>query len=107
MKICIISTMYGVPWGGNEDLWVDTARLALWDGFRVSICLPFRPRPNHGKSEALEAAGAETFDYAIGRRHICARKVARMLSTLHDDLGRQLGERLSPLRAFALDLMFF
>jgi glycosyltransferase involved in cell wall biosynthesis len=100
MRLGIISTMGGAPWGGSEELWADTARLALRAGFRVSICLPFRPRPSHRKWEALEAAGAETFSYAIGRRYIRARKVARMVSTLHHDLGRQLGERLSPLRAF-------
>lgn len=92
--------MYGAPWGGSEELWADTARLALAAGFRVSICLPFRPRPSHRKWEALEAAGAETFSYAIGRGYIRARQVARMVSALHQDLGRRLGERLSPLHAF-------
>jgi L-malate glycosyltransferase len=100
MRIGIISTMGGVPWGGSEELWADTARLALRAGFRVSVCLPFRPCPSHRKWKALEAAGAETFSCAIGRGYIRARKVARMVSTLHHDLGRQLGDRLSPLRAF-------
>jgi glycosyltransferase involved in cell wall biosynthesis len=100
VRIGIISTMFAAPWGGSEELWADTARVALADGFRVSICLPFRPRPSHMKWEALEAAGAETFCYAIERRNIRARQVARIVSALHHDLGRQLGDRLSPLHAF-------
>src|SRR5215472_6120753 len=97
MRIGIISTMSGQPWGGSEELWADTARLALQAGFQLSICLPFRPRPSHRKWEALEAAGAETFCYAIARR---AHRVARMVSALHHGLGRQLRERLSPLPSF-------
>ena len=100
MRIGIISTMIGPPWGGSEELWADTARLALEAGFRVSICVPFRPRPGHRKWEALEAAGAETFSYVTGRKYIRARQFARMVSILHQSLGRQLGERVSPLRAF-------
>jgi len=100
MRIGIISTMIGPSWGGSEELWADTARLALEAGFRVSICVPFRPRPGHRKWEALEAAGAETFSYVTGRKYIRARQFARMVSILHQSLGRQLGERVSPLRAF-------
>src|SRR5215472_1377467 len=100
MRIGIISTMSGGPWGGSEELWADTAHLALRAGLRVSICLPFRPRPSHKKWEALEAAGAETFCYRIARRYIRARQFARLVGTLHQDLGGQLRQRLSPLPAF-------
>lgn len=100
MRIGIISTMAGDPWGGSEELWADTAQLALRAGLRVSICLPLRPRPSHKKWEALEAAGAETFCYTTARRYIRARQFARVVGTLHGGLGGQLRQRLSPLSTF-------
>jgi L-malate glycosyltransferase len=100
MRIGIISTMTGAPWGGSEELWADTAQLALRAGFRVSVCLPLRPRPCHRKWETLEAAGANTFCYAIAGRYIRARQLARAVGTLHRGLGGHLLQRLSPLPAF-------
>ena len=100
MRIGIISTMVGASWGGSEELWADTAQLALQAGFHVSICLPLRPRPSHKKWEALVAVGAETFCYAVGRRHFRARQFARVVGTLHQRLGERLRQRLSPLPAF-------
>jgi glycosyltransferase involved in cell wall biosynthesis len=100
MRIGIISTMTGAPWGGSEELWADTAQLALSSGLRVSICLSARPRPSHKKWQALEAAGAETFCYAVARRYVRARQFARVVGVLHQELGGQLQQRLSPLPAF-------
>lgn len=100
MRIGIISTMSGAPWGGSEELWADTAQLALRAGLRVSICLPLRSRPSHKKWAALEAGGAETFCYATARRYVRARQLARVVGTVHQGLGGQLRQRLSPLPAF-------
>lgn len=35
MKIAFISTMAGFPWGGSEELWFKTAKLALYKGHQV------------------------------------------------------------------------
>ena len=38
MKICFISTMYcNHPWGGSEELWSRTARLALERGHQIAL----------------------------------------------------------------------
>ena len=92
--------MWGSPWAGSEELWAKTAQRALQTGFRVSICLSFRPHPKHKKLEDLESAGADVFCFADSRLYVRARQFSRVAGVLHRPLGEYLRERLSPLPAF-------
>jgi hypothetical protein len=100
MRIGIISTMASVSWGGSEELWAKMAHRALQTGIRVSICIPFRPRPDHEKLRALEGAGADIFCISDTRLHVCARRLSRVFNVLHHGLGEYLREHLSPLPRF-------
>ena len=92
--------MWGSPWAGSEELWAKTAQRALQTGFRVSICLSFRPHPKHKKLEDLESAGADVFCFADSRLYVRARQFSQVARVLHRPLGEYLRERLSPLPAF-------
>lgn len=100
MRIGILSTMAGVPWGGSEELWAALAQAALRSEIAVSVCLPERPRPDHERFDALENAGADVFCRSDKRLYFRARQISRVAAALHPGLGGFLREHLSQLRAF-------
>ncbi len=60
MKICFISTMAGEAWGGSEELWTRTARLALERGHRVALVTCRWPEIPPGIRD-LQRRGARLF----------------------------------------------
>ena len=100
MRLGIISTMTGMPWGGSEELWATTAQRALEASIKVSICLALRTCPNHKKLVALEHAGADVFCHSDSPLYVRGRQASRVVGILHSRLGEYLREYLSPLPAF-------
>lgn len=99
MHIGIISTIKFQPWGGSEELWVQTAKLALEKGIQVSVCF-IRPEVDHPKWRDLEQAGARMFYPAP--EHSLPNRLASRAGVLSYRLGEHMRERarLAPLRAF-------
>jgi len=95
VRIGIISTLGGEPWGGSEELWAAAAQLALERGISVSVYL-CRPYTLHPKWEALRRSGADLFSQS-SLSWFRARILGRA-DLLTYRLGRYL--RLRPLRAF-------
>jgi len=60
MRIGIITTMSGFPWGGSEFLWVETAKQALVEGNEVCISL-FDWAVGQPQVVHLEKLGAKIF----------------------------------------------
>jgi glycosyltransferase involved in cell wall biosynthesis len=59
MKVVFFSTMNGSPWGGSEELWYKTAKLALKQKHKVSIIYKYWGDKEHLKIEELRMLGAE------------------------------------------------
>ncbi len=59
MRIAVVSTMTGAPWGGSEELWADMAHSALSAGDHVAISRAALPV----QVERLLARGAKTLPY--------------------------------------------
>ena len=99
MHIGIISTIKYHPWGGSEELWVQTAKLALQKGMEVSACF-VRAAVDHPKWRDLEQARAKTF-YTLPESSFNTRLASRTRA-LSYRLGEHMGERirLAPLRSF-------
>jgi glycosyltransferase involved in cell wall biosynthesis len=100
MRIGIISTMVGWPWGGSEELWAMMAQRALEGGHQVSACLALRPRPDHFRFKALEEAGVQMFCRPDSYSSVRARQLSRVVGMFHHCSGESLREWLSPLRGF-------
>jgi glycosyltransferase involved in cell wall biosynthesis len=100
MRIGILSTMAGVPWGGSEELWAALGQAALRNGIAVSVCVSERSRPDHETFAALERAGADVFCRSDGRLHTRARQVSRVIEALNPATGSILREHLAALRSF-------
>lgn len=64
MKLAIISTMGGVPWGGSEELWAAAAREAVGAGHRVSAFLWRVRRGRRLRAEELARMGVKVREYA-------------------------------------------
>lgn len=60
MRIAFISTMAGIPWGGSEALWSETAKLALHKGHDVFTSTYFWENKPTAIQE-LQQAGAESY----------------------------------------------
>jgi len=60
MRIGIISTMVGAPWGGSEELWAATAMAARSDGHQVAVAMGRYPWDSPALSK-LVAAGVRLF----------------------------------------------
>jgi len=60
MKICFVSDLKGWPWGGSEELWSRTARLALERGHRVAL-VTYRWPEIHPRIRDLQGRGARSF----------------------------------------------
>src|SRR5581483_5640548 len=77
MRIAIVSTMSGSPWGGSEALWAALAAASLQAGHEVVISVwrwPATPAP----VQALQRAGAQvTF-----RRRPASGRIERILARL-------------------------
>lgn len=58
MKILFFSTMNGSPWGGSEELWYKTAKLALKQKHKVSVVYKYWKDKEHDKINELKALGA-------------------------------------------------
>jgi len=77
MKIAFISLMREFPWGGSEELWFNTARLALAQGH--SVCtLTQRWAVEPSKIAELRQAGAETAFYEAARYGLAHRAGIRL-----------------------------
>lgn len=72
MKICFVSTMTGIPWGGSEVLWSQTARRALEEGHQVATVTYRWPSPPEPLRQ-LQARGARLFHRAMNRDHRAVR----------------------------------
>lgn len=70
MRVLIISTMEGSPWGGSEELWAGVADILLSRSCDVTICIKQWP-DEHPTARALRQRGAK-FQYrkdgSLGRR---------------------------------------
>lgn len=99
MHIGIISTIKRHPYGGSEELWVQTARLALARNMEVSTCF-IRPAVDYPKWRDLERAGARTF-YPPSEDSLRIRLASRA-GALSYRIGEQVREnaRLAPLKSF-------
>jgi L-malate glycosyltransferase len=60
MKLAFVSTMAGVPWGGSEALWHQTAKLALEKKHQVLTCT-FNWNPVPEKIQELTRLGAKNY----------------------------------------------
>jgi glycosyltransferase involved in cell wall biosynthesis len=58
MKIVFFSTMNGSPWGGSEELWYKTAKLALEQEHKVSIIFKYWADRENPKLVELKKLGA-------------------------------------------------
>src|SRR5579875_1991763 len=99
MRIGVISTIKYLPWGGSEELWSRTAKLALKRGLEVNACF-IRPQVDHPEWKDLEQAGAQLFypssEFSFGTR------LASRAGALSYRIGEHVREqaRLAPLKAF-------
>ncbi len=99
MHLGIISTIKWHPWGGSEELWASTAKLARREGVKVSACC-IRPRIEHPKWRELEDAGVQMFhapSQGFLRNQLTSRAAA-LSYRLSEHFREQ--ERLASLRAF-------
>lgn len=99
MHIGFISTIKWHPYGGSEELWVQTAKLALQRNMRVSACF-IRPEVDHPKWRGLEQAGVRMFYSAPPDSF--ANRLAGRAGALSYRIGEHLRAkaRLAPLRSF-------
>jgi len=58
MNILFFSTMNGLPWGGSEELWYKTAKLALEQQHQVTVIYKYWGEQEHAKIKRLKALGA-------------------------------------------------
>lgn len=79
MKVTIISTMEGYPWGGSEELWYRVAKKLLEKGSKVQICIKSWPN-KHQKIKNLENLGA----------NILLRKPVSIANRLLNRIGYKL-----------------
>lgn len=60
MKFVFISSMAGVPWGGSEELWSQTALRLREEGHDVSVCVAWWPQLA-ARVQELQKSGANMF----------------------------------------------
>ncbi len=86
MRVAILSTMAGVPWGGSEELWADAASEALDAGHEVALFLPRWPELPP-RAAALVARGARLHlrrrSYQLGAERAVRRVVGRPVRLPH------------------------
>lgn len=58
MHILFFSTMNGSPWGGSEELWYKTAKLAIAEGHQVSVIYKYWGSNESTKIKKLRTLGA-------------------------------------------------
>jgi L-malate glycosyltransferase len=81
VKILILSTMGGDGWGGSEDLWEATARLALAEGHEVMV-VTRRRDPEPLQIRELRSSGAQTLTFSPRRQSRRVRLFERMVHPL-------------------------
>jgi L-malate glycosyltransferase len=92
MKIAIITTMGGYPWGGSEFLWAATAEQALIEGHQVFISV-YDWSVSHPIVKKLQDLGA----YILPRpRAIKSSLLTRAINRLAQPLKKQLIPQISP-----------
>lgn len=85
MRIGVVSTMDGYPWGGSEELWAEAARAALRDRLSVGVSVNRWPSIPPGVAR-LSQEGAQVFS-RLGPRSRVGR-VARRFRSPFAALGR-------------------
>lgn len=80
MRIALISSMAGAPWGGSEVLWAEMAELALGAGHQVHLSLKKWPQ-THPTIEKLQKLGA-VIHYRKEPKSRTARVVAKIVKRL-------------------------
>jgi hypothetical protein len=60
MKVAIISTMSGFPWGGSEELWASTAIEAIKEGLELAVSIWHGASIPH-KFSGLQKDGVQLF----------------------------------------------
>src|SRR6185295_4136884 len=73
MKIAVVSTMNGSPWGGSEELWAAMVRAARREGHPVAVSVLRWPSTPPRVAE-VAATGAQVFP----RRHPPGRLLGRV-----------------------------
>jgi L-malate glycosyltransferase len=81
MKICIMSTMIGVPWAGSEALWVAAAHTALDDGHELAVVTKRWPKIPPPVVD-LQARGAKLFLRGANLNHRTGRIYERFIEPL-------------------------
>ncbi|MBV9760471.1 MAG: glycosyltransferase family 4 protein [Acidobacteriaceae bacterium] len=99
MHIGFISSIKWHPYGGSEELWVQTAKLAIEKDIDVSACF-VRPAVSHPVWSDLERSGVRMFHPPSSTS--LATRVASRLGALSYRFGERLREnaRLAPFRSF-------
>lgn len=90
MRLIVISTMNGSPWGGSEELWADVAETALAAGHRVAISTPRWPAlPDRladlGRKGALLDRRSPSLARTVGRSPIAMTTLDRWLRNADHD----------------------
>lgn len=92
MKLAIVSTSMGVPWGGAEELWERTARAAVTAGHSVLVSVHDNP-PRSPRLDALAKLGITV---SIRPRQTIGRLDAKLAG---------LGLRFGAVRQFDPDIV--
>jgi glycosyltransferase involved in cell wall biosynthesis len=87
LRIAIVSTMRGLPWGGSEELWSQAAQVLLDRGHEVDFNFARWSRPAEPLRRLVEA-GARPY---WRTRPWVGRTIRRMTQKLHVDRYRYAG----------------
>ena len=86
MKIAFVSLMGGVPWGGSEELWYQTATRLHAEGHEISVCVQHWPeRP--AAIQRLLRAGIPVIERRRGRPDLWKRALHRIRGGFSPDRG--------------------
>ena len=103
MKIAVVSTILGYPWGGADAVWTAAAEAAARRGDQLLLAISSLALP-HPRVAALLAGGATL--HLRPRKDVLPGRVAR----LRHAIGRRVPHETAlvrDLRAFAPDLVVF
>lgn len=100
MKIGFISTLFGPSWGGSEELWADTALLALREGHEVVFSTHGPVVPLPPKLKMLVEGGARHFYHRPRAEKLLRRGIAKLRKAAFGTQEYFPVDRRSPFRPF-------
>jgi glycosyltransferase involved in cell wall biosynthesis len=84
MKIAVVSTIYGSPWGGSEELWAAMLDEALDGGHEVAVSL-YRWPSVPSRVAALQERGMRLCRRPLPRSHSLTQRLARRVLGVRPD----------------------